>query len=324
MPRKKTAEPLYDLTPDMRRVMEALCEYGGLTRAQLTVLLGKTMVYNENGYIEADGYVRNPLVKKLIEEAQYVEEVKREFTNTEGKKARILRLSTEGRHALATMRNCGIRQLGCASLPDTDRRDHFVEVNDFRVMLKRSIADADPELGIQLCEEYDDATLHSMHSADKMTIEIPPTPPLHTKERKEENVTIIPDFCFHLTAQQPRPKHYRRFVEIDRGREIVRTHKDYDDWRKKILKYIKYIVDDNNLCYKRYRSNMFFVLTVTNSEKRLANLKEATEEMGGRRRFWFTTQSRLTPRSFFTERIWEVATETGQYSFFEDPREQHE
>src|SRR5690242_20378555 len=134
MPRRQNAEPLYHLKPAMREILEALCTYGGLTRGQLSTLLGYTLVYNESGNVEADGYLRG-LVKDLIVGAQYVEALSRDFTSREGRKADILRLTTQRRHALATLRRCGIRQLECASIPNKDDPDHFVEVNDFRVRL---------------------------------------------------------------------------------------------------------------------------------------------------------------------------------------------
>jgi hypothetical protein len=46
------------------------------------------------------------------------------------------------------------------------------------------------------------------------------------------------------------------------------------------------------------------VLTVTTSDKRLANLKAVTEKVGGMGRFWFTTFGRVREADPIADPIW--------------------
>jgi hypothetical protein len=63
---------------------------------------------------------------------------------------------------------------------------------------------------------------------------------------------------------------------------------------------------------------------MTTSEKRLENLKQLTEDLGRKHRFWFTTKDHLNPATFLTGKIWQVAGRKGWCSFFDNPREMEE
>ena len=58
----------------------------------------------------------------------------------------------------------------------------------------------------------------------------------------------------------------------------------------------------------RYGTRHGRILTVTIGERRLANLKAITEEVGGKARFWFTTIERIRAGDILTDPIWWVAT----------------
>jgi hypothetical protein len=59
----------------------------------------------------------------------------------------------------------------------------------------------------------------------------------------------------------------------------------------------------------RYKMQGLRMLTVTTGEKRLANLKAATEKTGGKARFWFTTFEQIRKSDVLTEAIWQKAGE---------------
>ena len=56
------------------------------------------------------------------------------------------------------------------------------------------------------------------------------------------------------------------------------------------------------------------VLTVTTGEKRLASLKAATEQTGGRARFWFTTFECIKSCDVLVNPIWQVASKEDSYA----------
>lgn len=311
----------YTPTPQGMEILQAVCEYGGLTPLQLTILLNYKLRTHDEGRLLADRYCTD-LVKQL-RESEYLEIVPRGFTDKTGRQAYVHRLTSTGRRALAFHRGCKVSQLGCAPV-DVDKLEHFVLMTDFRVTLLRAMADTMP--GAELHASFDERTLAQMHSHDKMTIVIPPSPPRWPHERLEHDVRILPDYFFLMVDPNRKPSHYRRFVEIDRSTETVKTSKDYDDWFKKILKYREYrrrIGDQRSLCEKRYDNNSVVVLSVTTSDKRMQNLKEVTEKailgagakLTAAQRFWFTTFDRLTPSSFFHEPIWAIGGKEGMHAF---------
>jgi len=322
MVRKKTIDPeTYTPTRQGLEILQTICDYGGMTRLQLSILLNYTLTYNKERRLVVEPYCRE-LIQDLSE-AGYLDTVKRPFVNTQGKNAFFHKLTSKGKKAVADKRGCRVSQLRCS--PVDSNLEHFVLVNDFRVILLRSISDTLP--GAELHATFDGRTLSQMHSKDKMTIEMPALPPRWREKHYEHNVSIIPDFYFHLVDPNHRPNHSRRFVEMDRGTETIKSSRDYDDWAKKIVKYQHYWKegsDGKSLFGELYGYHAVAVLSVTMSEKRMHNLKEATERVGGNHRFWFTTYDRLTPTNFFTEPIWVVASKPGWYSYFDNPLEKKE
>jgi len=59
---------------------------------------------------------------------------------------------------------------------------------------------------------------------------------------------------------------------------------------------------------ERFGTHSLRVLTVTTGERRMANLKRATEEVGGGQMFWFTTIEEAQPDTILTAPIWQVVT----------------
>jgi hypothetical protein len=69
--------------------------------------------------------------------------------------------------------------------------------------------------------------------------------------------------------------------------------------------------------HARYGTRSLRVLTVTTSQKRLANLKASTEQAGGGPMFWFTTFDRVNTENILSAPIWQVAGDKGNHSLIE-------
>lgn len=93
---------------------------------------------------------------------------------------------------------------------------------------------------------------------------------------------VRPDgyFCYRV---EERRAHF--FLEIDLGTESNHC------FRQKVRAYIAY--RQSGRYRERYGAYAFRVLTVTTSERRMANLLRTTEAEGGGSMFWFTTFGQL-------------------------------
>jgi hypothetical protein len=132
-----------------------------------------------------------------------------------------------------------------------------------------------------------------------------------TAREKPRKLPIVPDAIFAIIADNRR---FHFFLELDRATMPLKRFKS------KIRAYTTY--HQSGAYQKRFQTNSLRVLTVVESkssigEKRLPNLKQATEEAGGQRRFWFTLLKDVTPQSVLTAPIWAKATQKGGFSLFE-------
>jgi hypothetical protein len=155
-------------------------------------------------------------------------------------------------------------------------------------------------------DRYDAVTITYRHTRRDGKVEI-----------KEEARPIIPDGYFQLHAFEQR---WHFFIEADLGTESAGGR-----WKQKVLAYVAWTAPRKHgdgttapsLYERRYQAKGSRVLTITTSDRRLANLKQATEDAGGRLRYCFTTFERLdTAADPLTDPIWAVATETGLHSLF--------
>lgn len=131
---------------------------------------------------------------------------------------------------------------------------------------------------------------------------------------KREDMPILPDAIFSFIAFN---KRNRCMLELDRGMEKTET------FTKKVRAYTAYY--DSGGYQARYSTNSGRVLTIITTqfqgEKRLANLKKATENAGGKRRFWFALAKNITPETLLFEPIWSMASEPELRSLVEIPTE---
>ena len=109
-------------------------------------------------------------------------------------------------------------------------------------------------------------------------------------------VAVIPDGYFILNFGDRRA-HF--FLEVDRATEANKR------WAQKVQAYLVYT--RSGRYSERYGTRSLRVLTVTTGEKRLANLKRATEEVDGGQMFWFTTFAGAQADKILGTAIWQVA-----------------
>lgn len=115
-------------------------------------------------------------------------------------------------------------------------------------------------------------------------------------------VAILPDACFVIEMPEGE-LHF--FLEFDRGAENLKFFK------RKMDAYLTYF--RSGKCNARYGMDKVRVLTVNEGgqtgvdRRRLVNLRRVTEEMGGRRRFWFSSLAEIVDKEVLSADIWQVA-----------------
>lgn len=139
--------------------------------------------------------------------------------------------------------------------------DHVLGISEFRVNLELSL-NISPSTRLLFWER------ESKELNDKVN---DPT-------GEGQYLTVTPDAFFGLKTESG--KHYF-FLEIDRGTEPLHR------FTRKIIAYKAYWKSGKYTA--RYSFNHFRVLSVTESDRRLANLMEATIKVGGKNMFLFTT-----------------------------------
>lgn len=116
---------------------------------------------------------------------------------------------------------------------------------------------------------------------------------------KREKAAVIPDSQAIIVAAG---RSYPFLFELDRGTMPLRRFKN------KVKAYVEY--HRSGGYEKRYDTQSITVLTVVSTDaedggqKRMLNLKAATENATDKRWFWFTTLSKLTPETIFSALIW--------------------
>lgn len=102
-------------------------------------------------------------------------------------------------------------------------------------------------------------------------------------------------------------KLYSFFLEMDRSTQTNKT------FQGKIKRYLNY--KRSGRYSERFGVRSFKLLVVTTTQKRLANLKEATEEVTDKI-VWFTTLKMMQSQGLF-ETIWQEAGNNGVYSLLD-------
>lgn len=201
-----------------------------------------------------------------------------------------------------------IRYRSLETLISDEFIDHLLATNDVWVAIRLSVA----RNNFVLLEWIKDLDIRRTHGKDDA---------VEVVNSKGQTVTTVPvaDGFFRLRIQEPEPETIPAFLEIDLGTEPVESS-DYSrrSWERKVKAYLEYF--KSGKYSERYQTKAGRVLTVvsgqhgTEGERRLANMKELTEAVGGKSRFWFTTFERLREADIFTSPIWSIASREGMQS----------
>lgn len=148
--------------------------------------------------------------------------------------------------------------------------DHSLAINDVRVVFQRLV-----EMGrLEAVEWTDEVALKAGERQDQV-------PYLMQGARV---VRKYPDGYF--TASLPHTEQQAHFfLEVDQGTMTNAR------WQEKVKAYHEF--RQSGRSQKYYGTRNFRVLAVAPGERRLANLKRATEQAGGDHYFWFTTQDKV-------------------------------
>jgi hypothetical protein len=148
---------------------------------------------------------------------------------------------------------------------------------------------------LEITKWLDDHTLRQQGRPDYVT--------LRTKEGGLQKVAIVPDGYFVLESQR---SSHRQFLEIDMG-TTTGMYAKYGrrDWARKVAAYLQYYRSGKYI--ERFGGRSMRVVTVSTSDRRLANLKAVTEKVGGKGRFWFTTFEKAQGADVLADPIWSKA-----------------
>lgn len=169
---------------------------------------------------------------------------------------------------------------------------HALSISEFRLRITLACQAA----GIPILEWRGERELKKDY--DRVTVTSPTS--------STRTIPIIPDSYFVLQT----PQGNRHFVlELDRGTMEGKR------FRAKVEGYTEYFKSG---AYKqRFGTNSLRVLTVTESQRRMKNLKIITERAGGKSRFWFISLDTLNSENVLAQAVWDVAHRPDQYALVE-------
>ena len=287
--------PAVRLTKRDIAIVNACYEYRALTTPQIQQLIF--------GQQERSAQVKCQQRLKLLFHHGYLHRDEQPTKLTDGRRPLIYFLDKKGAQFLAGCLDTKVSELDWDAKDNTAGAghlfiDHLLKTNDVRIAI--TLATLKQNAAIE--RWIDDKMLRRRHTKAYVTLK-------ETKQ-EEQRVALVPDGYFHLRQQQ---HHSHYFLETDMCTVVgLSTKSGRRDWAKKIRSYLAYT--DSGQFQERYHAQSFRVLTVTTGERRLANLKKITEEVGGKARFWFTTFEQLSSETALSQSIWQVAGREGLYS----------
>ena len=293
------AIPGFQLTPRDIEIVQAVYTYRALSTPQIDALF-----FSEPQTSPKQGRVSSRCLHrlKLLFHSGFLRRKEQAQTLSDGRKPLLYFLDRHGAQYLAELAGCAVSDL------DWDRQghevgtlflDHLLLSNDVRVAATLAAR----QHGYTLTDWRDERTLRRDHHAEPITIT--------AADGNAQQVTLIPDGFFLLETETA---NYHHFLEVDRATSTLQGGQaGKRDWARKVATYLAYF--KSGAYQRRYQTQNLRILTVTTSQKRLQNLKEVTEEAGGKKRFWFTTADKITPASIFTEAIWQVASSDDFFTF---------
>jgi DNA-binding HxlR family transcriptional regulator len=157
--------------------------------------------------------------------------------------------------------------------------DHTLHINDFRIAITLAVK----KRGHQAQRWLDERDVKAMG-------ERVPVP-----GKQKRYLPVTPDAFFEVDFGDRKAGF---FLEMDMGTMANKRFKN------KVRAYIIY--KTKGYYEKKFGITSLRVLTVTTSQRRLRNLKRATESAKGQSLFWFTTFEALSSEQI-TQSVWEIA-----------------
>lgn len=288
----------FQLTRRDKEIIKAVYEYRALSAPQIGTLFFPPAVVKGTAVTHSRCLYR----LKLLHTDGYLARAEQPQILSEGRKPYVYFLAKKGAQVLAAWLDCALDDL---DFKESERRlsfqflEHFLLTNDVRLALNLAAARSNA----QIERWYDELTLRRMQMKEQVVIT--------NAQGSQQKVSLIPDGYFLLHTREPEEHRYHHFLEIDRRTETGESSVwGRRDWARKVKAYLVYF--DSAQYEKRYGTNKGRLLTVTTGERRLAHLKEITEQLGGKARFWFTTFDQITPTTVLAEEIWQVAGREGR------------
>ena len=157
--------------------------------------------------------------------------------------------------------------------------EHVLKINDVRVAITLAARANDWQVA-----EWRDETFFRA-KPDYVT--------LSDKRGKGRKLPVLPDGYFMLVTPHGKA---RFFLEVDRGTEAL------SKFTPQVAVYESFV--GSGQYQERFQARSLRVLVVTTSQKRLDSLMRATKEVGGDRKYCFTTFERFTNETALTGAIW--------------------
>lgn len=290
----KAELPGFRLTPRDVEIIKAVHAYRALTAPQIEALFFPHP--NEEAGVNA----RLKLRLRLLYQYGYLFRDEQPTKLSEGRKPLVYFLDRMGALYLSQLEGQEVDWKPQDNDITYPFLQHVLATNDFRVAITRSARNQSIEIPVWL----DDRTLKSRQMKDTIT--------LKGENGGHERAAVVPDFYFRLETPEDR---FHFFGECDLGTVTLdATGSGRRDWARKVKAYLEYY--RSGLYERRYQTKDMRILTVTASPKRMENLKQVTEEAGGKSRFWFTTFQAIREADVLTFPLWAVATRADLHSLF--------
>jgi len=287
--RRAEDPPRMQLTKRDRTIIDLVWVYRYLTRSQIQRLL---YPFREK---RKEPSRKNVVTRRLmlLYHNEYLDRIHAPVASDRGSSPIVYCLDRKGARLLAAERDLDIRALHW-SKRQRERGllflQHTLAINDFRIAI----------------------TLASRHGAHEILRWLDERS-LGEDEAREglkeialglgKGGSILPDAYFTLNLDGRKASF---FLEVDRG------HTEGPRIRRKVRTYREYYA--SGLYEQHFGSRSLRVLTVTTSQRRLANLKAWTEKAGGGHLFWFTVESLVEPGTVLVDPIWRMAGEEGVHA----------
>lgn len=288
--------PPFHLTKRDSAIVEVVYQYRALTTQQVSDLCFAPVSPNVTTAPNSRCLHR----LKLLYQYGFLSRFEQPQILTEGRKPFVYQLDQRGAEWLARRAGCGMEDLDWrpGEMLSPLFLDHLLTTNAVRVAITRAAR----RHKYSLESWVDDKSLKATQNKDNIT--------LTSATGRKQVAAVVPDGFFILHTGT---HYYHSFIEIDRATTTAISGEwSQRTWARKVAVYLEYY--QSGKYHERYKTRNLRILTVTTGPKRLAHLKEVTEDIGGKARFWFVTLADVLTKDVLLDPIWQVAGREGTSS----------